>query len=350
MKIALPLSDSIITTIPSHANFLSIAMTGEKGIDWLCNYYVNIYVKFNEASWTDSCKANFVDWGTLDRNYTNIIKSYYVPRFMIENLFDFFTKALSDHHYINLRLDGYYLPCCNIYQKRHNCHNTLINGMDPENKKVLISDFYALKKYQTYEVDFESVLKAYESVHEDGIPKSPDYQFFGTEIQLLKLNDNYYEFSLDHLIQLLVDYSESKDSTGRFFNSSYLFDSFDNNVSTTYIYGIDAINEIARLFCEKRLGIQNIELLYDRYKAMIFRIGYLQKRYHIDLSFELDNYERLEHESLIMRNLCLKYLVKEEESVAMRIKEGYNNIFKMEQDILLTFIDKLTTFRKHNKE
>lgn len=80
MKKVLPLNESIVTTIPSHANFLSIAMIGKKGIDWLCNYYVNIYVKYNKGKWRDSCKANFIDWGTLDRNYTNIVKSYFIPR------------------------------------------------------------------------------------------------------------------------------------------------------------------------------------------------------------------------------------------------------------------------------
>lgn len=348
MKITLPLDKSIVTTIPSHANFLSIAMIGNKGIDWLCNYYVNIYVKYNKGGWRDSCKASFIDWGTLDRNYTNIVKSYFVPRFMIDSLFDFLLKSLNNNYYINLRLDDYYLPCCNIYLKRHNYHNTLISGIDFENKIVLLSDFYSQKKYQTYEVDFDSVYNAYESVSEDLIPNFPDYQFLRTEIQLMKLNDSYYEFSLNHLIQLLVDYKESKDSTGRFFNTSHIFDSFDKNISTTYIYGLDAINVIAKLFCEKKLGMQSIHLLYDRYKAMVLRINYLQKKFKLDLSEELISYQKLERNSLIMRNLCLKYIAKEEGLLVNKIQEGYNEIFEKEQVILEKFIEKLQMYNNCN--
>jgi len=350
MKIILPLNQSIVTTIPSHANFLSIALTSEKGVDWLCNYYVNIYVKFNEQAWIESCKANFIDWGTLDRNYTNIVKSYFLPRYMIDNLFDFLVKALSNNYYINLRLDEYYLPCCSFYQKQHSYHNTLITGIDLETNVILLSDFYSYKIYQTYEVNFDNVYNAYENVSDDLIPKSPDYQFFRTEVQLLTLNDSYYKFSLNHLVQLLIDYKESKDSTGRFFNSSYIFESFDKKITTTYIYGLNAINEIARLFCEKKLGIQNLHLLYDRYKAMVFRIKYLQNKFKVDLSLELIDYQRLEHDALIMRNLCLKYLVKGDVFTATKIRDGYNKISKNEQGILAKFIDKLQMFNDLHKE
>lgn len=239
-----------------------------------------------------------------------------------------------------------YHVCSNNYLKRHYYHNTLINGIDYENKITLLSDFYSQQKYQTYELDFGSVNKAYESVNEDLLPSAPDFQFFRSEIQLLKLNNSYYEFSLNHLIQLLIDYKESKDSTGRFFNTSYIFDSFEQNESSTYIYGLDAINVIARLFCEKKLGIQNIHLLYDRYKAMVFRINYLQKKFKLDLSLELTNYQSLEHDSLTMRNLCLKYLLKEDISTVRIIQDGYNKIFEREQEILVKFIDKLEKFKE----
>ena len=154
--------------------------------------------------------------------------------------------------------------------------------------------------------------------------------------------------SLNHLIQLLVDYKESKDSTGRFFNTSHIFDSFDKNISTTYIYGLDAINVIAKLFCEKKLGMQSIHLLYDRYNAMVFRINYLQKKFKLDLSEELISYQKLERNSLIMRNLCLKYIAKEEGLLVTKIQEGYNEIFEKEQVILGKFIEKLQMYNNCN--
>jgi hypothetical protein len=218
----------------------------------------------------------------------------------------------------------------------------LINGIDKDKSTVYISDFYDGNRYQTYEVSFDDILKAYKNVEESQIPQTPDYQFFRSEIQLLKLNqDCYFEFSLVHLIQLLRDYRDGRDSTSRFFNSAYLFSNYDKKSETNYVYGIDCLEIIGELFCKGRLAIQNVLFLYDRYSAMVLRLEYLQKKYSVDLTEELCEYTAFKEESLLLQNFCIKFLYTKKESTANTIKSKFANMKTSESRIIAQLIQKL---------
>lgn len=346
--IKLPMADPVLTTIPSHSNFLTISLLQESGRAWLANFYVNIYLRYvdGDVTWLDSCKANFLDWGTLDRNYSNLVSSFFIPRqFVGESIIDFVKKSLENQYYIILRLDEFYIGAYSNFNKRHRPHCAFINGIDIEKKIILVSDFFYDGRYQTVELKFEEFLLAYESVEENQIPREPDYQFLRSEIQLLKANYSYYKFSLKQLWIRLNDYHLGKDSTGRFTNTAYLFDSYNEENQMEYLYGINSIVKIAELFCERKMGIQNIHMLYDRYKAMSFRLRFLSEKYpDMNLKSTTITYEEIEKQALNLRNLCLKYTITNSEKDKNNIIAGYQDVKDKETLVIKELIDEVHKF------
>lgn len=346
--ITLPMIDPILTTIPSHSNFLAISLLHEGGKAWLANYYVNIYLRYvdGDVTWLDSYKANFLDWGTLDRNYSNLVSSFFIPRsFIGDDIIDFLNKSLKDQYYVILRLDEFYIFAYKNYKIKHKTHCAFINGIDMEKKIILVSDFFYDGRYQTIEIKFEDFLVSYGSVSDDMIPDEPDYQFFRSEVQLIKANNSYFKFSLKQLLIRLVDYSLGVDSTGRFINTAYLFDSYDGKNENKYLYGIDCINKIAELFCDGKMGIQNIHLLYDRNKAMSFRLQYLSEKFpQMDLKRDLAAYKDIEKQALYLRNLCLKYTMTSSAKVKKNIISGYQDIRNKEELAIKELIEVLQNF------
>jgi len=354
MKKILKLTNPIITTIPTHSNFLSIAMLSESGNAWLCSNYINIYLRYtNDANdkWHDSCKANFVDWGSLDRNYSNVVESFFVPRFIVQNdIIRFVINSIENGYYLIMRLDQYYMPFSASYLKEHYPPCVFINGIDCDEDKVYISAFIDNGKYRTVEIDFSSFKESFINVENEMIPSEPDYQFFRTEIQLLRPQINKYSFSIKHCLALLKDFLECKDSTGRFFNTSYMFEPYNKVSENIYLYGLDCINKIGELFCDGRFGIQNVHLLYDRYRAMTFRLNYLRE----NLNIQLDNndiiceYKEIEHNALTLRNMCLKYQLTGKYREKEKILVGFERLKELEKRTLENLILEIDKYVRYD--
>lgn len=342
MKKMLPLVVPPITSIPSHANFLALIMQMEEGIEWFCSHYINFYVrkKISPEDFTfEDNRASFIDNGMIGKDYSNLLHHYYIPKeFVHLDIIDFLVDAIDKDYYSLIKLNQFFIKNNEYaYQKQSYLHTTLISGYDLENKKFIISDFYDNKKYNSYELDFNDLKNAYESLSDDLLYKHPIHQFHGTEIMLVKPKPTGYHFSAKHMLALLRDYYNGKDSTGRFFNEAYLYEALGE---FEYVYGLRTICQIAEMYVQNEISITALHEIYDHKEGMVYRLKFIQEKYpYLELKEYIETYKKLRDMAMVLRNVAIKFTVTKGNNKNMLDK--YTLLQKQEEYILPYLINEL---------
>lgn len=328
MKMCLPIEEPPITSFPVIANILSILWgSKEKVIPWLSDRFIQLVIRPN----FDPTIADFYDHADLD-NFISLIYGCPFLGWMRNNRItanftkftDYIIYQINQGYYLEPCLDNYYFKFTNHYQKKHHIHPTLIYGYDNDNEQVYIADFFDGKRYTREVVSYEEINKSIENV---------DYF-----INLYKLQDAQYKFNPELMNTYLYDYMNSKDSLHKF---GFSCPEYNKNV----LFGLDYYDFVISNICNiyKSIDIRPFHILFDHKRLMKIRLEFLysQKIY--------DNYkikdlilknDELIYKSNILRNLAIKYNIRNDIETMQIIKDKCNKLksldYALVSDILAT--------------
>lgn len=319
MKVCLPVEYPPITSFPAIANSLSILWANEdKIIPWISDHYIQLMIRPHNPS----TQSDFYDQSDMD-NY--IIPAYSCPFISwmrnnqttahFTNFTDYIEHQIRHEYYLDACLDRYYLSCSQNFNKKHFIHQTFIYGFDSEKKQVFVSDFYDDGRYVRKIVSYDEINKAIENI---------DYF-----INLYRYEDFHYETNFDLLKLSIEDYINCRDSLKKFEFSCV---SYNKEI----LYGIDFYDYIIDVFCEEEyIDKRPFHVLCDHKKVMKIRLEYLYKigAFDNNVISELNaRNDLLIKDSIILRNMVIKYNICRSGDLLQKIKEKCRILKRLDKD------------------
>lgn len=268
----------------------------EENLSWVYNNFAQIRYCFDWKMFI------FEDHINLFENCPCLKKQYFMIKDEKEEgkFIDMLINIIDQEYYIYLYLDRLYIvpELCNT----HFAHTTLISGYDKEKQVFYVSDNYNNGKFQTIEVDFYVVEKAFYAAKECSTgntkdnDKSEEFSYLRSICVFKYVNGINVKFDKKEFIRQLEEYITSKESN--------LFN--DSNKS---YYGYDSYRAI-REFCEGNkeilIGKRDFHLLYEHKYLMRKRIEYFLEKNIIKNHELLDQAIEIQNSFHIIRNLYLK--------------------------------------------
>ncbi|MEK3824795.1 MULTISPECIES: BtrH N-terminal domain-containing protein [Paenibacillus] len=311
----LPIKYPLITSLPAFANTNAI----------LCTYEEAYY------PWFIHNHIQLVGWGNPEvylQFYTPVFREYYrlftmhhyekrVLSKWCDNIVQFIIDAIDDGNYVYLSIDQYYISSYRSFNKWHGAHDMLIYGYDQERGIFYIADFFDTT-YCFSEADFKSVNKAFLSPYSEG-------EWF-KGVQLLKFKDHKIEFKFDLklLIKQLKEYLyETKSSVDYKLIEEPGNDSDSWGIGV-YPFLINYIKENEEFVFSL---VRSVHLLSDHKEVMLRGLEYLNTLNLIteyDLHFEA--YTDIKKQCLVLRNICLKYMLTESTKDIQHVIDFINQI------------------------
>lgn len=330
MQICLPVVYPPITSFPAIANSLSILWVNkDKILPWVSDRYIQLVIR----PYHHLTRADFYDQADMD-NY--IIPAHSCPFIgwlrnnqttaHFDNFTEYIEYQIEQGYYLDACLDAFYLSCSYNYNRRHFIHQTFIYGFDSEKRQVFISDFFDDGKYARKTVSYDEINKSIEGI---------DYH-----INLYKYEDFDYKMNLELLKLSMEDYINCRDSLKKFEFSSA---SYNRDI----LYGLDYYDYIIEVFCnDEVIDRRPFHVLHDHKEMMKIRLDYLIKLKAFDnnkLEQICTRNDSLVSNSMVLRNMVLKYTLNHNSNLLCKIKEKCNAIKNSDKEL---FMDLLVCLNK----
>lgn len=315
------LSKPPITVYPSIANVLSIVWDSEdKNIcAWFCDHFIQLLVRpFHEDTFGD-----FYDHADLD-NFFRIL--YGMPGldwmrinsrcFSSETFTDYIESVIDRGYCIEACLDRYYFSFDECYKKTHFIHSSLIYGYDREKDEIYIKDFWADGNYQTKIAKYHEVN---DSMNNDWI------------INLFMKQKTEYKFDKKLMMKYFEDFYYSRDSFAKFEHSNKQY-------NKGALFGLDYYDYIGNnIYKREKPDVRMFHILYEHKRLMKYRLKYLMQSNeynHEMIRILLENNDRLIDESLLLRNIVIKYGINKNEALYDGIQKQIEKLKDMDKEFV----------------
>ena len=311
----LPVEYPPITTFHQITDLFTILWARKKEImPWFADHYIQLIVKDDDPNndWITFYDILFTDYvrpASRCPYFSMQVINRAIPYKELETFTDFVEMQINNGYYINVCLNQFHLQCSGAYNKHNYVHDTFIYGYDRGNNKIYIADFYDNQKYA-----FKTA--TYQEINQSNMLDGIDIPYWASEIVLYKYDTSCpYQTNTILLKQSLKDYLLGEDNLGKYI---YTFDKYkcsdkcsDPNIKKP-IYGVDCYDAISKhcLEFKKDLDAIALHLLYDHKTAMQIRLNYLYENNYLHvqgIETLMTLYAKLRDDTLILRNLSLKY-------------------------------------------
>jgi hypothetical protein len=336
MEFNLPMKFPVITCYPNHANLLSVISRNENYVHWFFNNYIQLFVDKNDL------KRNYlrIDFFTNDPWMTcPWIHSQKISRSIIEkmhktSIIDFFIESLMDNCYIYVIVDTFYVSKYqSFYNQDHQVHDLFIYGFNSEKKVFYAADNFLEGKYSYEAIPFSEIEEAYNQV------KDLDLEDWLEGVQLLSYREKNifwglnhdYKFDTTKLEYELKDYLSSYKTVKRYFNPYYQWMIYASDLG----FGVD----IYTVLNDYLMNVEDVSdkrpfyVFWEHKKVMLMRIKYLEENLFINTILS-DAYSEIEQSAKLLNNLYLKYIIRNDMNLRLRIIENLELIKNREVELL----------------
>ncbi len=258
------------------------------------------------------------DWHNFflntDKIPIQLINRYGVLRFLKE--------CIDEGKYIELNLDQYHVVGRREFHYAHHLHQNLIFGYDDEQKVFHLLGYTDHGNMTKTEISYADI----------------KYQFQKkkcvSEIYVIEYEQDAYGITYHeaYIIEMIRQYLKGENSSE---SIAHLLEPKNR------VYGMKCYEELLsergmkRILSDRRI----LHLLYEHKYLMKQRLGYLDFHGNINGCKELTGeYDEVVRTAFNIRNLAVKYMLKEEMGIADKIKSGLENMRVKEENILTQMI------------
>lgn len=321
MKKILPMQENIIYAWPEHNFLLSAIGMKNTAYDWIMNMYVQIYSSHFEGGGIIDDRISFYPNGSFTVKANIFDLCPFVEKFVMDA--DTVNEKWPSYvEYLVDRIDHNYYCACMIdrefMSKSLFFHPIYIVGYDLSQQVFICFDNFEHGKYKMKEINFEIIENGYKSMISNYTEPYWNSSFS------YKIKDYYYEFNVELLRKLLLDYIKPRE------NICYL-NEFINIPSTAYkckvILGIESyellISNVQNAY-RKNVGLdwRSFSFFCDHKHIMNLRYQYLVYHGYISANNELkQNLQMLEKKWLILQNKCIKYNLKRDVKILENMEQ-----------------------------
>ena len=345
----------ILSTWSSESHFMSLILKQKEAMSWVVNNYMNLIGHFFED--TQMITLGFFPrhdptnpespinaWNTCPFVETKCV-SYEFISDNYESIISYLVEAINEEWCVYLDLRQEFLD----RKMPIGTHKTFIYGYDDIEKVMMVADHYANGKYDTEKIGYENIKLSFEKAYERNVQIESNKRFSDKKqsifelrkIILIKLRECDYTFNVEWFKIQLNDY----------INSRYTLECVApvhkiNN--TKLFYGIECykfvIDYMYVLLEERinRIDWRCITLLCDHKKMLKIRIEYFYVNKICDITEqEIKGYEYLVKQSQVVLNCFLKYCIKQDKAILIRIIEKIRKMKEIEVVLLEGLINKI---------
>lgn len=323
----LDMSEPIINTFNIYGSITSI-LKEETCRDWLYNNFIQIRYVY--------------DWDTFFFDYHHLLMDncpwldhHCIPRHFLQSkwnsLSSFITESIDQGHYVYFYTDHYYISASGSYGKEHRWHEMFIYGYDRNRQVYLVADNFLNGKYVHAECPFDEVEKGYRSIQSDN-------QFFLNMHLFSKKEEEAYIIDLPQIVRSIEHYM-------------YSTPSLDVSFKEKTAFGIEAVKLITQkgpflsltepvFQTEKDLDRRAFHLFWEHKKLMLDRFKYLEDKFQFEFSEEIiREYEGIVFDYKVLRNMALKFNLKKDRNLLIRIRNFIGVLIEREICILGAAVD-----------
>jgi len=347
MSKLLPLEYPPITSYPIIANIFTVLWSRKNQIlPWLADHYIQLHATWHSygGMWFNFYDADFL-YKIHPADYCPYILTQKIDKTSFKRIFnltDFIEEQINNNYYIIIYLNQFFLPFSQHFNIDNHMHPTFIWGYDRCKNIVHVSDFYDNGKYVSRIATYDEINKSYNYDHLG----SDVHQAFHT-ITLYKFVKSNYRVNIDLLKQTISDYVMGIDSAHRYLNSVQF--QYTNSKTDNSDYGINCYNMLREHLdyygqAGEDIDVRAFHLLYDHKVAMQIRLQYLVESKYIsviDKNNLLSLCEKLIKDSVILRNLALKYKLCREKNTIAILNDKSKSLQKNDFEFMSLFLQAL---------
>ncbi len=344
----LPVKYPYITSFPSHANLISILSTNEACLPWLYNYYIQLEIS---RSMDPELKLDFaVGSATGHLKNCPFISFHGVSRDFIKTKWnsipDFFIDCIDQNYYIYLLVDVYDIPCYEAYRQWHFPHDIMVYGYDREKESFHVADFFKYNKYEYTTASFSEIEAGYRGFDSMGQGDWLEGAVLLSADNKTKSGYCRYTFDAGLAVDLIKDYLASRNS---YYRNRYIQWRLDNS---QWAFGLEIYKKLKEyvelvilnegMEFEFAFYVRSFHVLYDHKAAILKLMGYLEERGCLKDAGDLCcRYSRLKETALSIRNNMIKYVIKRDGKLLMRISDMLTGMAAEEEEIFEELVENI---------
>ncbi len=264
----LDMGKPLLRTWPEDCFLTSIILSQEHAYDWIMNWFVQICAYKSEKK-KETMRISFYPEGKHHFRINLFDLCPFISKDAVDNKWikgvfnnfsDFVIYTLSNGYYLSVVLDQCYRP---DMAEKHIIHPAYIYGYNSDKKIIYTADSYSVGRYSYMEVPFEHINKAFELINAnfDVLSDKKTYMY--------RVQKKNYKYSVEHLICLLEDYLNARDSTNYEYRNVGRY--YGVKCYDMYLNYIDYILECGR----SELDLRSFVFLVDYHSMMQWRVEYL---------------------------------------------------------------------------
>lgn len=231
-----------------------------------------------------------------------------------DTIVEFVKEYIDNEYFLFFEVDCFYIPVAVFNHQSHYNSRTLLYGYDDETQTLHVADFYGPfdrnVAYKFREISFQDFVMAYSSYE---CSKNLQYE----RLLAFKYRDK----------DIAVNKGEIKYALKRYLQG---FDDTHNNI----YFGIKCYDAIQEELTKRYIDFRLFNYIAAHAKAMRLRVGYLQELNIINSDLDTTEFEKIEKDASVCKNILLKYVVSQERNVRDKVSNCYKEL--MENDILCT--------------
>lgn len=322
-KVMLPVADPYISVFPIFANPLSILQNEEGTKGWIFNHFIQLCAN------SESEMMNFYDFNYKLCPYFKIQRMSidFLKKLDMEPL-DFMLKCISNGYYIYLLVN---MTEIHLYDPPADfAHDLFIYGFDEEERVFYVSDNFINGKYSRQVCPFDEVIHAMSHIQ----PAYKNRLGFKGAIEMIEFDrSERQKFSLERVRDSLLCYINGI-PTSVWNNMEYRNITYGKQ---KWYFGLNCYEFIHQKVDELRDGnhmIQNFHLIYDHKAYLLKLVAYLIENDYITDEGVIPGLKIMKKKALTGRNLVLKYRIRKEEDIIIRLHNIYKEIESVEKEVL----------------
>jgi len=340
-SIILPMYESKLNTYNVYCALFSIIAKDESYLPWFYSNFISIGINtcddtlyftdhfslFEYGDGLTSCP-----WLEVYKPPHKTIYSHY--KF---NIKDVLISYLNQNKYVWLYLDQYYIPKSSHYFKMHKEHSVLVCGFDDEKKIFYIADNLDHGKFIKETITYKQLVSAWES---------DLCEHFRRLFRVIHRTEAEYKLDIALIKRQLEDYLSSRSVTDGIYWDQVPVDGPHAYVQNrkywifghdVYKYILQLLSEAAKESLKRDIDLRIFHLLWEHKKCMMERMDHLG----FGLQDCYKEYEKVVHESFVIRNLVLKYNFSKNESILDKINKKIRDVVHIEERTFRNMIESL---------
>ena len=323
-----------ITSYPIYANPCAILDAHDETREWLLSCFIQLC--------SNGRALNFYDF-----NYATcpFLKLQRISKRLLEewaiDIIPFLIKSLNSNHYIYILvkskyINAYYYNNSEAREQSNNSHDMFIYGYDIEQRMFYIADNFDRGKYKFATCSFEEMENAVTGILPQDEKKGPLREI----IELMEYIPGWRpDLSIKRVYEALDDYYNCK-PTGMW----NIMEIRNYNRSVDWYFGINCYEYLANKMNNlqsSKIIIQDFHLMWEHKKHLKKIFEYLLEKEYISDYSVLTRMERIVNNSLIARNIVLKYWISGEQNLVKKVIGIYNQMKEEESKIIFDVLIQL---------